>query len=118
MDTAPVGREFGSPDYERLAVEDAAAFNSNLLAWIQVSRSWGSSEDLSYATREFAADVSNVKGALKKFGHEVSSEDAASVWIHLSKSYGHRWMSGADSIESIAIKLYLNCPEAVERSTE
>lgn len=118
MDTAPVGREFGSPDYERLAVEDAAAFNSNLLAWIQVSRSRVSSEELSCATREFAADVSNIQRALTKLGHEVSSVAAASVWIQLSKSYGHRWMSGADSIESTARTLYLNCPKEVLQTSD
>ncbi|OYT93529.1 MAG: hypothetical protein CFE43_02010 [Burkholderiales bacterium PBB3] len=33
---APVGREFGSPDYEKLMTEDAAEFASDLARWIQL----------------------------------------------------------------------------------
>jgi hypothetical protein len=37
MDTFSVGREFGSPNYDRLMAEDAEKFNADLLAWIKVA---------------------------------------------------------------------------------
>lgn len=110
MDTFPVGREFGSPDYDRLVAEDAEKFNTDLSAWIKVANYSINSEAIACATQEYSGDIRNIQDALRKLGQEVSSETAASVWIHYSKSLRAGWMSGADSVDSAVKTLYLNCP--------
>jgi len=117
MDTFPVGREFGSPDYDRLMADDAECFNSDLLAWIKVANHSTNSEKIAYATQEFSRDIHNIQDALKALGQEVSIETAASVWIHYSKSLCAGWMSGADSIDSAAKTLFLNCPRGPQHSS-
>lgn len=117
MDTFPVGREFGSPDYDRLMAEDAKCFNRDLLAWIEVANHSTDSEKIAHATQEFSGDIHNIQDALKSLGQEVSIETAASVWIHYSKSLCAGWMSGADSIDSAAKTLFLNCPRRPQHSS-
>lgn len=110
MDTFPLGREFVSPNYDRLMAEDAENFNTDLSAWIKVAKHSINSEAIACATQEFSGDIHNIQDALRKLGREVSIETAASVWIHYSQSRCAGWMSGADSIDSAAKTLYLNCP--------
>lgn len=112
MDTFPVGREFGSPNYDRLMAADAENFNADLWAWIKVANCSINSEAIAYATQAFSGDIHNIQEALRKLGQEVSSETAASVWIHYSNSLCAGWISGADSIDSAVKTLYLNCPRA------
>jgi hypothetical protein len=110
MDTFPVGREFGSLDYERLTDEDAVTFSVEMLAWIKVSKDSINREELSDAIRDFADDIRNIQKAMLRLGHDVSYETAAAVWIHYSQALCAGWMSGAESMESAATALYLNCP--------
>lgn len=110
MDTPPVGRKFGCSKYGRLMAEDAENFNTDLLAWIKAANYSINSDEIAYAIQEFSGDIHNIKDALKALGQEVSIETAASVWIHYSKSLFASWMSGANSIDSAAKTLYLNCP--------
>ncbi len=106
---APVGREFGSPDYDRLMAEDAAKFATDLRAWIKVSQESVDRDEVEYAMREFSNDIHNIQLALGQLGQDVSLEAAASVWIHYSKSLCAGWMAGADTVKSAARALYLNC---------
>lgn len=106
---APVGREFGSPNYDRLMAEDAAKFATDLRAWIKVSQESVDRDEVEYAMREFANDIHNIQLALGQLGQDVSLETAASVWIHYSKSLCAGWMAGADTVNSAARTLYLNC---------
>jgi hypothetical protein len=117
MDTVPVGREFGSADYDRLMAEDAATFNTDMLAWIKDSNDSVNSDELTYATHKFPGDIHNIQEAVRKFGHDVSFETAASVWIQYSKTLYAGWISGADSIDSAAKILYLNCPRGIQHAS-
>lgn len=107
---APLGREFGSPDYDRLMAEDAAKFASDLQAWIKISQESVSRDEVSYALKEFANESRNIQQALGEFGQDVSVESAAAVWIHYSKSLCAGWMVGADTVRLAARSLYIHCP--------
>lgn len=107
----PVGREFGSPDFDRLNAEDAAKFASDLANWIQQCSA--STGDLQLEDDEWS-DAHNVQLALRELGQEVTVEVAASVWEHYSQSMAAGWMDGADTVASAARTLYLNCPRAYE----
>jgi hypothetical protein len=106
----PVGREFGSPDYERLTQEDAAKFKLDLQAWIKDSEQYIGCEGFDYDLKEFASAAHNIQLALHELGQDVSVEVAASVWIHYSQSLCASWMAGAETVASAARALYLNCP--------
>ncbi len=103
----PVGREFGSPDYDRLNAEDAVKFSADLARWIRKSSE--AAGDLKLDDDE-RSDALNVQLALRELGQEVSVEVAASVWKHYSQSLAAIWMAGADTVKSAARTLYLNCP--------
>jgi hypothetical protein len=109
---APVGREFGSPDYDRLMAEDAAKFASELALWIQHCSE--SSVELQLTERE-KSDARNVQLALRELGQEVTVEVAASVWKDYSQSVMACWLTGAETAESAARILYLNCPNGPVR---
>jgi hypothetical protein len=104
---APVGREFGSPDYGRLMEEDAKKFTSDLTRWIRRC----SASTVAFQLEEHqASDARNVQLALHELGQKVSVEVAASVWKDYSQSLMAGWLSGAETVSSAAITLYLNCP--------
>lgn len=111
---APVGRELGSPDYDRLMQQDAAKFNRDLLVWIQDAMQYIGGEGFESDLTDYADDIHNIQRALRALGHEVTVQAAASVWIHYSKSLGAGWMAGADTVASAARTLYLNCPRSSE----
>lgn len=94
---APVGREFGSPDYERLMKEDADQWQARLAKLIAICSE--GKEPVSDAS-EFKEDAINVQLALKELGHDVSLDTAARVWQHHSRSLMAGWMSGAQSAMS------------------
>jgi hypothetical protein len=74
---APVGREFGSPDYERLAQEDLEQVQANLARLIlKCSRTSGTVPE----STTFRTDTINVQVALRELGHEVDLDTAARVW--------------------------------------
>lgn len=108
---APVGREFGSPDFDRLMDEDAKKFASDLAQWIQIS-------SVSYVAQQLdedeTSDTRNVQLALRELGQDVTFDVAASVWKHYSQSLMANWMSGAATVQSAARTLYLKCPRSVE----
>lgn len=104
---APVGGEFGSPDYDQLMAEDAAKFASDLNRWVQQCRA---EADVFFLEKDEISDAHNVQLALRELGLEVTVDVAASVWKHYSKSMMAGWMSGAETVQSAARILYLNCP--------
>ncbi|WP_255435072.1 MbcA/ParS/Xre antitoxin family protein [Rhodoferax sp. BLA1] len=104
---APVGREFGSPDYDRLIEEDAKKFASDLGRWIEQSSAAHAGLQLE---KDEVSDAHNVQLALRELGQDVSIDVAASVWKHYSQSLMAGWMSGAETVESAASTLYLQCP--------
>lgn len=104
---APVGREFGSPDFDRLMDEDAKKFSSDLARWIQQ----GSASNVALQLEDDeVSDARNVQLPLRELGQDVTIDVAASVWKHYSQSLMANWMSGAETVESAARTLYLNCP--------
>jgi hypothetical protein len=105
-----VGREFGSPDYERLNAEDAKQFAFDLQVWIIDSNKYIGSDNVTHAVKEFETEANNIQMALHQLGKDVSIEVAAAVWINYSKSLCAGWMEGAGTVESAARTLYLNCP--------
>ena len=108
----PVGREFGSPDFDRLMDEDAKKFASDLVRWIQQCSASNVALQLE---EDEALDARNVQLALREFGQDVTIDVAASVWKHYSQSLMANWMSGAETLESAARTLYLNCPKDQSR---
>jgi len=104
---APVGREFGSPDFDRLMDEDAKKFASDLAQWIQQSSASNVALQLE---EDEVSDARNVQLALRQLGQDVTLGVAASVWKHYSQSLIASWMSGAETVQSAARTLYLNCP--------
>jgi len=94
---APVGREFGSPDYDRLMKDDADQFQAKLADLVAIcSAGKGTVREAS----EFQEDAINVQMALKELGHDVSLDTAARVWKHYSNLLTADWMSGAQSVSS------------------
>lgn len=105
---APVGREFGSPDYDRLMQQDFDDFKSNLSRLIEeCSDSSVDSIDLSDPTEH--KDAVNVKIALHELGQDVSVAVAAAVWKHHSNSLMAGWMSGAETVASAKKTLLFYC---------
>lgn len=103
---APVGREFGSPDFERLMDEDRVAFQSKLSKLVHECRSTETAKRGIDPTDEFLQDAVNVQLALKELGQEVSVSVAAAVWEHYSCSVAASWLSGADSVRSAQKMLF------------
>ena len=104
---APVGREFGSPDFDKLMDEDAKKFKSDLAQWIQKSSDANVALQLE---EDEISDARNVQLALHELGQDVTIDVAASVWKQYSQSLMASWMSGAETVQSAARTLYLNCP--------
>lgn len=92
---APVGREFGSPDFDRLMDEDAKKFASDLAQWIQQSSASNVAPQLE---EDEVSDARNVQLALRELGQDVTLGVAASVWKHYSQSLMASWMSGAETV--------------------
>lgn len=105
---APVGREFGSPDDERLMEQDRAEFQSTLSSLIKVCSDLAEARTGDVAADE-RQDAVNVKIALQELGQHVSLEVAAEVWRHHSNSLMARWMSGAETIDSAKKTLFFYC---------
>ena len=97
--TAPVGREFGSPDFDRLMGEDAKKFASDLARWIQQCSASNVALQLE---EDEVSDACNVQIALSELGQDVTINVAASVWKHYSRSLMASWMSGAHKVQSAA----------------
>ncbi len=105
---ASVGREFGSPDFERLMKEDAKAFAANLASLIEECSRTETSKRLPKAD-DFLQHAINVQTALREFGQDVSVSMAAAVWEHYSASLAASWMSGADTVKSAKVALFMYC---------
>lgn len=105
---AAVGREFGSPDFERLEQEAAAKFVADMKAWIAESEKFIAKADLN---EDMLKDAINIQIALRELGQEVSLMVAASVWINYSQSMKSDWMPGAATVNSARRILFLNCPK-------
>lgn len=103
----PIGRELGSPDFDKLMEQDAKEFASYLARWIQHSHA---SHGTLRLDDDEASDARNVQRALHELGQDVTMDVAAAVWKQYSLSLAASWMSGADTVQSAARALYLNCP--------
>ena len=94
-------------DYDRLMDEDAKKFAADLARWIQQS---STSTVALQLEEDEVSDAHNVQLALRELGQDVTLDVAASVWKHYSQSLMASWMSGAETVQSAARTLYLNCP--------
>ena len=108
LNFAPVGREFGSPDYEKLMEQDMREFQSNLSNLIKVCSDRADAKTGGVDAEE-RQDAVNVQIALQELGQPVSLEVAAEVWRHHSKSLMAGWMAGAETIESAKKTLFFYC---------
>jgi hypothetical protein len=108
LNFAPVGREFGSPDYEKLMEQDMKEFQTNLSSLIEVCSDLADAKTGDAAPEE-RQDAVNVQRALQELGQPVSLEVAAEVWRHHSKSLMAGWMAGAETIESARKTLFFYC---------
>lgn len=105
---APVGREFGSPDYERLALLDELEFRLRLAELVSVAQTaaFGQSEPEDTGERSAAH---NVQIALREWGQDVSLLVAAFVWKSYSNSVRAEWLSGAETVHSAKSALFYFC---------
>lgn len=109
-----VGREFGSPDYERLMAQDQAQFESNLADLIRECSELAESR-VSGVDADERQDAVNVQIALQELGQHVSLGVAAEVWRHHSNSLMAGWMSGAETIASAQKTLMIYISERLTR---
>ena len=111
LNAAPVGREFGSPDYEKLMEQDMEEFRANLSGLIKECSDIADTKsgDISAEERQ---DAVNVQIALQELGQPVSLDVAAEIWRHHSNSLMAGWMPGAETIESAKKTLFLYCMNA------
>ena len=111
LNETPVGREFGSPDYDELMEQDMKEFQLNLSSLIKVCSDLADAKtgDVDAEERQVAV---NVQIALQELGQPVSLEVAAEVWRHHSNSLMAGWMLGAETIESAKKTLFLYCVNA------
>jgi hypothetical protein len=108
LNAAPVGREFGSPDYEKLMEQDMEEFRANLSSLIKVCSDLADAKTCDVDPKELQ-DAVNVQMALQEFGQPVSLQVAAEVWRHHSNSLMAGWMLGAETIDSAKKTLFFRC---------
>ena len=103
-----VGREFGSPDYERLMEQDRATFQLNLSSFIQECQECRELAQSPVRVLELDEhqDAVNVQTALQELGQHVSLDIAAEVWRHHSRSLIAQRMSGAQTVISAQKTLF------------
>lgn len=111
----PVGREFASPDYERLMEQDRVEFESNLADLIRECSDLVKSR-VGDVEADERLDAVNVQIALQELGQHVSLGVAAEVWRHHSNSLMAGWMSGAETIASAQKTLLIYIGERLTRS--
>lgn len=108
LNIAPVGREFGSPDYDRLMQQDVSDLRSNLSSLIDKCSDSCVDSRTSFDAIQRKQAV-NVQIALHELGHDVNVAVATAVWRHYSSSLMASWMSGAESIASAKKTLVFYC---------
>lgn len=81
---APVGREFGSPDYERLMQEDSLDLKRALVELISRGQAAVAAKSQPVDPIELS-DALNVQTALREWSYDVEVLVAASIW----RSYSH-----------------------------
>lgn len=114
LDMVPVGREFGSPDYERLMEEESGNIQLNLKRLVNKCRGlYGTQEDI-LADKKMRKAAANVQAALKELGFDVTIEDAASVWVRHSNSLCAGWMAGAETVKHAKWTLISYCQLATD----
>lgn len=108
LNIAPVGREFGSPDYDRLMQQDHDEVKANLSSLIE--KCAHASIDMDYQFElPVREHVINVQLALHALGHNVSVAVAAAVWRHHSNSLMADWISGAETATSAKKTILIYC---------
>lgn len=85
LNRAPVGREFGSPDFERLMEEDFRQRSLTSQNSVDVCRH-SNFKPLDLFDETVLPDICNVQIALQALGHTVEKTVAATVWKHYSAS--------------------------------
>ena len=108
LNAAPVGREFGSPDFDRLMQRDYAAMRANLSSLVEECSALPENMDSSSKVDE-PQHVVNVQLALHELGHDVGLPVAARVWRHHSSSLNTDWASGAETAASARWRLLAYC---------
>ena len=108
LDMAPVGREFGSPDYERLMEEDAKNIRVNLTRLVSKCRGLYDPEK-DPLDRKMRKDAVNVQAVLKELGLDVTVNDAAAVWVRYSNSMCAGWIAGAENNARAKLTLISHC---------
>lgn len=109
LDLVPVGREFGSPDYERLMEEDSNKIQVNLRHLISKSSGLYDVQGDLLDDKKMRQDAANVQAALKELGFDITIEDAAAVWVRHSRSLCAGWMAGAETVKNAKFTLISYC---------
>lgn len=110
MAFAPVGREFGSPEYEGLAAQDWAEVQSKISKLIDACREMPEAMSSVVSPRELDGAL-NVQAALFELGHDVGGGLAVAVWRHYSRSLMAEWLSGEETVESAKHTLISYCKQ-------
>lgn len=109
LDMVPVGREFGSPDYERLMQEDSGSIQTNLRHLVSKCRGLYDTRSDALVDKKMRKDAINLQVALKELGFDVTIEDAAAVWVRHSNSVCAGWMAGAETVKHAKLALISYC---------
>jgi len=109
LDMVPVGREFGSPNYERLMQEDSDKIQTNLRHLAAKCRGLYDTQSDPLGDKKMRKVAANVQVALKELGFDVTIEDAAAVWVRHSNSLCAGWMADAETVEYAKLTLVSFC---------
>ena len=112
LNIAPLGREFGSPDYERLMRQDAEAIKAKLAKLVVACIA---DPAVLPKASEYWQDTVHVQKALKELGHDVGLDTAVRLWKEHSRSLMASWMSGAQSVRSARTTILSYCAMGTPR---
>lgn len=114
LNMAPVGREFGSPNYERLMEKDSNKILANVRYLIGKSSEQCYEQNDLLKDKKIRLDATNVQAALKELGFVVTVQDAAAVWVRYSRSLSAGWIAGAETVKNAKKTLISYCSLGTE----
>ena len=104
----PVGREFGSPDFDWLTAKDQKSFKANLVRLIDECKTSEATNKWTVSTEDLP-DALVVQAVLGELGQDVSVTLAATFWKVYSDKLAASWMTGANSLRSARKAIFSYC---------
>ena len=104
----PVGREFGSQDFDRLTAKDQKSFKANLRRLINECKRKYATNNWTFSTEDLL-DALVVQSVLGELGQDVNVTLAATFWKIYSDKLAASWMTGANSLRSARRAIFSYC---------